>query len=75
MPVELREEFRRGSKPLMKYTNILTFDTRALVLFVVMLVKEPYLYFVFEITVLNVLFFYMRYKHENLCKNIEKTYC
>lgn len=75
LPVELREEFRRESKPLMKYTNILTFDTRALVLFVVMLVKEPYLYFVFEITVLNVLFFYMRYRHENLCKNIEKTYC
>lgn len=75
LPVELREEFRRGSKPLMKYTNILTFDTRALVLFVAMLIKEPYLYFVFEITVLNILFFYMRYKHEKLCKNIEKTYC
>ena len=73
-PRDLCEEFCRGSKPLMKYTNILTFDTRALVLFIVLLMKVPYLYFVFEITVLNILFFYMRYRHETLCKNIEKVY-
>lgn len=75
VPVAVREVFRRGSKPLMKYTNILTFDTRAIVLFVALLMKLPYLYFMFEVTVLNVLFFYMRYKHEKLCKDIEKVYC
>lgn len=75
VPVAVREVFRRGSKPLMKYTNILTFDTRAIVLFVALLMKLPYLYFMFEVTVLNVLFFYMRYKHEKLCKDIENVYC
>lgn len=75
VPVAVREVFRRGSKPLMKYTNILTFDTRAIVLFVALLMKLPYLYFMFEVTVLNILFFYMRYKHEKLCKDIEKVYC
>lgn len=75
IPLEVREVFRRGSKPLMKYTNILTFDTRAVVLFVTLLVGLPCLYFIFEVTVLNVLFFYMRYRHEKLCKDIEKVYC
>lgn len=74
LPQDLCEEFRCGSKPLMKYTNILTFDTRALVLFAVLLWGKPYLYFVFEVTVLNILFFYMRYKHEKLCKDIERVY-
>ena len=30
IPQELRNEFRAASKPLMKYTNILTFNTRAI---------------------------------------------
>lgn len=75
IPVELRERFRKGSKPLMKYTNILTFDTRAGVLFLAVLFKEPWLFLVFEVTILNVLFFYMRWRHESLCKEVEKEFC
>ena len=74
IPMALRQEFREGSKPLMKYTNILTFDTRVFVLFVSVLVGEPWLFFVFEVTVLNILFFYMRWKHETLCKHILNKY-
>ena len=59
---------------LMKYTNILTFDTRALVLFVSILVKEPWFFFVFEVTALNFLFFYMRGRHESFCKKMNKDY-
>lgn len=71
IPTELRQHFRVGSKPLMKYTNILTFDMRAGVLFISVLIKEPWLYMVFEVTVMNVIFFYMRSRHEKLCKVIE----
>jgi hypothetical protein len=71
IPTELRQHFRVGSKPLMKYTNILTFDMRAGVLFISVLIKEPWLYMVFEVTVMNVIFFYMRSRHEKLCKEIE----
>lgn len=71
IPKELRQHFRVGSKPLMKYTNILTFDMRAGVLFISVLIKEPWLYMVFEVTVMNVIFFYMRSRHEKLCKEIE----
>ena len=49
VPQELRDEFRAASKPLMKYTNILTFNTRAIALYVSLLIGEPWLYFVFEI--------------------------
>lgn len=74
IPLKFREEYRMNSKPLMKYTNILTFDTRAFVLFVSILIKEPWIFFVFEVTVLNVLFFYMRYRHESFCKRMYKDY-
>ena len=66
VPQSFRDEFRSLSKPLMKYTNILTFNTRCIALFVSLFVGYPWLYFVFELTVLNVLFFYMRHRHEAL---------
>lgn len=68
IPQSLREEFRALSKPLMKYANILTFNTRAIALFICLFIGYPWLYFVFEITVMNVLFLYMRYRHEKICK-------
>lgn len=70
IPDSLRIEFRRRSKPLMKYTNILTFNTRSLVLFISLLIDEPWIYFAFEITVLNVLFVYMIVCHEKLSSDL-----
>ena len=58
IPQYLRDEFRAGSLPLMKWANILTFNTRAIILFVVILMGVPWVYFVFELTVMNILFFY-----------------
>lgn len=70
VPQSLRDKFRAGSLPLMKYANILTFNTRALVLYVSVLAGFPWVYFVFEVTVMNVLFFYMRARHERLCRTL-----
>jgi hypothetical protein len=72
IPDVLRAEFRKRSKPLMKYTNILTFNTRSLVLFISLLINEPWIYFTFELTVLNMLFVYMIYSHEKLCSDLTK---
>lgn len=74
IPSDFREEYRKSSKPLMKYTNILTFDTRAFVLFVSILVKEPWFFFIFEVTALNFVFFYMRGRHESFCMKMYKEY-
>ena len=54
----------------MKYANILTFNTRAIVLYVVMLVGQPWLYFVFEVTVMTLIYCYMRSRHEGLCREL-----
>lgn len=67
-PESFRKDFREKSLPLMKYTNILSFNTRAIALFVSILLGWPWLYFVFELTVLNILLVYMVTKHEKICK-------
>ena len=71
-PQEIRDEFRRESLPLMKYTNILSFNTRVTVLFISLLINEPWLYFVFELTVLNGLLIYMIWQHERLSNKLYK---
>ena len=70
LPARLRDDFRAASLPLMKYANILTFNTRAVVLYVVLLAGVPWVYFVFELTVMNVLLLYLRARHESLCRRI-----
>ena len=73
IPVEFRERFRKASLPLMKYTNILSFNTRSLALFVSILIfRMPWLYFAFELTVLNILMVYMVVRHENICNTFIK---
>ncbi len=67
-PQSISDEFRKGSLPLMKYTNILSFNTRVIALFVSLMFNVPWAYFVFELTVLNILLVYMIYKHEALSK-------
>ena len=67
MPQSLRDEFRKGSLPLMKYTNLLTFNSRAIIIYITCLAGVPYLYPLMEITVFNVMYVYMHKKHEKLC--------
>ncbi|EJX04944.1 CDP-alcohol phosphatidyltransferase [gut metagenome] len=72
LPEALRADFRKGSLPLMKYANILTFNTRAIVLYLSILVGQPWIYPLFEITVMVGLYLYMRQRHESLCEKLEK---
>lgn len=74
VPQGLRDEFRQLSLPLMKYANILTFNVRAIALYISLLIGEPWLYFVFEIVVMTALFLYMRYRHEAICAFLYHKY-
>jgi len=57
----------------MKYTNILSFNVRTWALFAAILIfRMPWLYFAFELTVLNVLLVYMVVRHERICKRFVK---
>lgn len=68
IPQRLRDYFRALSLPLMKYTNILSFNWRVIVLFIALFVKMPWIYFAFEFTVLNALMIYMVVRHEKICR-------
>lgn len=66
VPELFATEFRAKNKPLMKYTNILTFNTRVAVLFISLFLGLPWIYFVFELTVLNAILIYMIWKQERI---------
>lgn len=68
----IRQQFRKESLPLMPLCNILTFDTRVGVLFLSLLVGHPWIYIIFEITVLEILRFYTRHRHEALCHKLRQ---
>lgn len=68
----MRERFRQESLPLMPLCNILTFDTRVGVLFLSMFIGHPWVYFVFEMTVLEALRFYTIHRHEGFCRMLHQ---
>lgn len=71
-PEWFRTAFRRKSLPLMKYTNMLSFNTRVIALFISLFIRMPWLYFVFELTVLNAMLIYMIFTHERFCAAFTK---
>ena len=65
---EFAAEFRKASLPLMKYTNILSFNWRCIALFFSLFCGQPWWYFIFELVVLNALLVYMVSRHESICR-------
>lgn len=59
--------------PLMKWTNVLTYNWRAITLLVSILVQRPWLYLICELSVFNVIMLYMVIRHEHICKTIYKN--
>ncbi|MGI6222005.1 MAG: CDP-alcohol phosphatidyltransferase family protein [Prevotella sp.] len=68
----VREQLLSKSRPLMPYTNILTFNTRAIVLYLSALVDMVWIYPLFEITVMTGLYLYMHKTHETMCEELTK---
>lgn len=70
VPQPFREKFRQLSLPMMKWANILTFNTRTITLYISCLIDFPWLYLLMEMTVFTGLYLYMRHTHEQFCKKI-----
>ena len=70
MPEEWKEEFLKGSRPLMPMTNFLTFNSRAIFIYITCLLNIPWAYFLLEITLYNIIYIYMHKRHEDLCEKI-----
>jgi phosphatidylglycerophosphate synthase len=64
IPDEISTIYLSLNKPLIKYFNILTTNTRMIILFIALLINRPFFYFLFELTLLNILFIYVVFKHE-----------
>ncbi|MDL2221741.1 CDP-alcohol phosphatidyltransferase family protein [Parabacteroides sp. OttesenSCG-928-N08] len=71
-PDSFRSAFREKSLPLMKYTNMLSFNLRTIALFTALFLNMPWLYFAFEVTVMNVMLLYMVRTHERFCAEFAK---
>lgn len=70
MPEEWKEDFLKGSRPLMPMTNFLTFNSRAIFIYITCLLNIPWAYFLLEISLYNIIYIYMHKRHEELCKMI-----
>lgn len=73
LPEGIREQFRAWSFPLCKWENFMTFNWRAIFLFVTLLAGYPWLYFVAELTVFNIVLVYTIVRHESICRRMEKV--
>lgn len=71
LPEEYRERFREWSFPLCKWENFMTFNWRSIFIFVTLLAGQPWLYFVAELTVFNVVLIYTVLRHESICRRME----
>ena len=74
MPRQLREDFRRESLPLMKYTNMLTFNVRAITIYLSCLLQVPYLFPLAEVLILSGMYVYMHRRHEHFCARLDERY-
>lgn len=66
LPLNFIADFRTANKPLMKYTNIVQFNTRVLFLFLWLLIDQAWLYFFFDVFVLNPILVYMCVRQERV---------
>ena len=69
-PQTFRDEFCKESRPLMKYTNIISYNWRAIILYIGCLISQPWISPVFELTILMAIALYLKHSHENLCKRL-----
>lgn len=70
LPADKAEEFRRWSFPLCKWENFMTFNWRSFFLFASILIGLPWVYFVAELTVFNLVLWMTIRRHETICRRI-----
>ena len=71
IPQPIRVNFCQKSSRLMKqYIDFMTFNGRTIVLFCVVISGYVWLYFIYEILMLNFILLLARHKHEKLCRQL-----
>ncbi len=67
IPDDIRLRFRQASKKLMRYIDLMTFNGRTVVMFILVLTGEVWMYFLYEIVILNSVMIVVLKKHEKMC--------
>jgi hypothetical protein len=67
IPQDIRLAFREKSCQLMKYINLMTFNGRTVILFIVLFTGFVWIYFIYEIIFLNIILAIAMKKHERMC--------
>ena len=70
LPEQLREECLRRSRPLCKWENFMTFNWRTIFLFATLLAGFPWVYFVIELTLFNIVYVSVNRVHEHMCRRL-----
>lgn len=68
IPEDIRIEFRQKSSRLMKrYIDLMTFNGRTVILFITVLTGPVWVYFLYEIIILNTVLAISIHRHEKIC--------
>lgn len=67
IPQDIRLRFRKQSRSLMRLVDLLTFNGRTLVMFIIVLWGQVWAYYLYEIVVLNIVLAIAMKKHEKMC--------
>ncbi|MGE5430307.1 MAG: CDP-alcohol phosphatidyltransferase family protein [Syntrophomonadaceae bacterium] len=70
IPDNFKKVYKEYNKPMLKYYNILTTNTRMAWLYLVVLMDKPLYYFFLELTLLNILLVWVTAKQENINKKL-----
>lgn len=73
IPDDVRNDLRQESLQIMPMLNMNTFNGRSIILFIAVLFNILWIYFVWEIILLNVINLIARSRHESKCRNFEKA--
>ena len=67
LPEKLRTEFRQMSFPFCKWENFMTFNWRAIFLYITVLIGYPWVYLLIELSVFNIVLICVIISHERMC--------
>jgi hypothetical protein len=70
IPAEIRREYRDFSRPLQKYCNMLTLNSRFYFVYLAVFLNNIWIFLLYEIIVLNIVLAWLIATHESNCREI-----
>lgn len=67
IPEDIRIAFRKKSRELMPLIDLMTFNGRTIIMFIIILSGYVWAYFLYEIIILNIVLLIVMRKHEKIC--------